>query len=317
MKKKRILISSAGTAAGWHVAKIISENFSKEFDIITSDTNPSHLVPASIFAKHHLQVPLVKAKGYREQMLKHFEKNNINIVIPFIDSEVFMFPADDLDLQKIGVKSISLPQHSVEIACNKKKLYDYLLNKQLTVPKVFRHHSQLKNNMEYFVKPIDGYGSINTKKTNYKEVKIYIDNPNYIVTECLSNPEITIEVFNYKKRVETLSRQRIETRNGVCTKAKLWVDSELNDLANNLCTVLDLPTAFCFQVMKNAHNKWTITDINPRLGGGASMSTTYGWSHTAALISTFTQSTMDPFSYLKSRNKAIYINRVYQDIIMQ
>jgi hypothetical protein len=135
-----------------------------------------------------------------------------------------------------------------------------------------------------------------------------------LVEEFCHGPEITIEIFNTKGLFSTICRERIETKGGVCTKARIFFDSNLQTLAKRICAVISLPPAICVQVMKNSNNTWVVTDVNPRLGAGTSMSSAYGWSLGSALFAYLLN--RDPRQWFTEQKKERYIVRTYQDIVM-
>ena len=120
----------------------------------------------------------------------------------------------------------------------------------------------------------------------------------WLVQEVCRPPELTVEVYNSEGTLCSLCRERLEVKSGVCTKARVFRDAELTRLAENLARNLQLPVAFCFQVMKNSAGKWVITDVNPRLGAGTALSSVCGWSLAAAALVNWGELLEDPLVYL-------------------
>ncbi len=139
----------------------------------------------------------------------------------------------------------------------------------------------------------------------------------HVVQEICHAPEVTVEVFNARGEVRTLCRERLEVKEGVCTKARLWRDAELSRLAGQLCQALSLPVAFCFQVMKNAANQWVITDLNPRLGAGTSLSSVCGWNLVAAALVVWAGLPEDPLALLEEFEGERFAVRAHRDFRTQ
>ena len=76
--------------------------------------------------------------------------------------------------------------------------------------------------------------------------------------------------------VQAVCRERLEVKAGVCTKARVFTDPQIGDLAERLGAGLGLEGAFCFQVMRDAARGWVVTDVNARHGAGSRMSAAVG-----------------------------------------
>lgn len=308
---KRILLGAAGTATSWHLSKVINENFSKELELFLSDSNPSKLVASSIFTKNYFQVPLANHKDYEKVLSEILEKYKIDFYIPLIDHDVYLFHSDRKDL---NTKLVSPNRKSGNILSNKLKTYEFLNNNEIRVPQCFTDQTQLDSRFDYFIKPLLGFGSRGTGIINSKTIQ-KSDFENNVIQEKLSGPEITIEVFNHSNGIKTICRERIETKAGVCTKARIFHDTILHDIAIKICNCIEMPIAFCFQVMKSKNNDWVLIDLNPRLGAGTSMVSKVGWSLSHALLATLLGEE-NPFDHLKDLDKETFVVRTYEDIIL-
>ena len=71
-------------------------------------------------------------------------------------------------------------------------------------------------------------------------------------------------------------RERVETKSGVCTKARIAPNPTMQDMAERLARGYGLRTPFCFQAMSDGAARLAVTDINPRLGAGTLMSAANG-----------------------------------------
>jgi len=119
--------------------------------------------------------------------------------------------------------------------------------------------------MELYSKTAKGFGTKTLKLSDVKQEISDYNSGNYLIQSECEKPEITIDVCYDRNRnyFSYVCRERIETKSGVCTKAKLFYDKKLEGIAFTLADKLKL-SAFCFQVMKYK-GEWAVTDINPRL----------------------------------------------------
>jgi phosphoglycolate phosphatase-like HAD superfamily hydrolase len=121
-------------------------------------------------------------------------------------------------------------------------------------------------------KPRSGVGSSGFMLLTSQEAldEIRGDEQRVVQARC-QPPEVTIDVFlsldggNFR----AICRERLETRAGVCTKARVFESDELTALAETIGRGLGLFGACCIQVMRDASNAWSVTDVNARPGGGA------------------------------------------------
>lgn len=315
MKKKKmnVLISPAGMAAVYHLTTIAKKHFADDIDIHLCDTNPRHLIAASKIATSFTQVKPFVDPNHRKEMLTIIKYKSIDIFLPMMEQELCLFSKDDLDLARLGVRCVSIYHTVIPLLQNKRLLLQFLSNHGIPVPREIKKND-IRKNGNYFVKPIDGYGSRGSRVVSGYDVNPYFLDKTMLVEEYCNGPEVTIEIFNTKGFFSTICRERIETKGGICTKARIFFDPNLQMLAQHVCAVIPLPPAICIQVMKNSKNKWVVTDINPRLGAGTSMASAYGWSLGSALFSHLLD--RNPRQWFTKQKRETYVVRTYSDVIM-
>jgi len=317
--KQRILISAAGTAAAFHLAELIKTKFGEHFSLYLCDTNPRHLVASAVFADGFFQVLPVTNGDFRGRMVEIFRKEQINIYVPLIDKDIYSFPADDPELVALGVKSVAPPAKSALVLRNKRTLAEHLRTKTIRVPRTFTVEEIAAANpeTEYFVKPEDGWGSSGASSMTGRRINEsaeQISGTRILIQELCQSPELTVEVYNARGKVLAVARERLETKSGVCTKARLSIDPDITAFAEKLCREIELPVAFCFQVMKNGADDWVLTDLNPRLGAGTSLSSTAGWSLAEAALVTWANLPTDPLHSLEQFHGERFVVRAYREI---
>lgn len=316
--KKRILISAGGSAASWHLASLVNERFLSHFDLFVCDIHPHRLVPAAALTPHFFQVPRIDDPGYFRRMLTLFGNYAIDIFVPIIDSDLYTFPVDAPELAELGVRSTGVLAKTATIVRNKRVLSAFLESRGFRVPRtVTLEEVAARPGCRFFVKPEQGFGSHGAFAAESDEVlRRAAANPGLLIQEVCDRPEITVEVFN-RETVLSLCRERIEVKAGVCTKARLFFDAGLHKIAERLCHSLDLPPAFCFQVMTDSDGHWAITDLNPRLGAGTALSTAYGWSLASAALVCYGELPLNPAQFLRTVPGDKYVARVYREMVLE
>lgn len=311
-KNHVVLLGSAGVGTAYASAKALRKYFNVK--IISVDTNPSHLVTANLFSDSYIQIPVISCDNFNDIILDIINKYEVDTYIPFIDNEVYKAA---LLYESGKIKhdlSIQLKDSSVAFTCmDKYTTFNWLRTNGFPTPDtyVIENKQQLKEG--YILKPRKGFGSQIQKIS--KEHEPYIVNfKNLIMQKQCSLPEITVDVHYSKqfKFFEYACRERIETKSGVCTKAKIFKEPSLGEMALSLAKKMKL-SSFCFQVMKT-ENEYAITDINPRLGAGTAMSNAVGLDFHSAMYANLWG--LNPEKYFNKLVKEKYVTRQYCEFVM-
>jgi len=307
-----VLLGSAGVGAAYASAKALRKYY--KVKIVTVDTNPSYLVTANLLSDYFEQIPTIACKDFGEAVIRIIDKYNIDTYIPYIDQEVYR-AAVLYENGKINSKVCLQVKNSsfAEICWDKYSTYIWLKTNGYPTPETFdiKDKSQLREG--YILKPRNGFGSVIHKIGKDSDMKIG-NFDELVMQEYCNNPEITIDV-HYSKKFDFFAfacRERIETKSGVCTKARIFNEPYLGEIALSLAKKLDL-SSFCFQVM-NINNEYMITDINPRLGAGTAMSVVIGLDFFASMFATLWD--QNPEKYFTRINEEKYVTRQYCEFIM-
>jgi len=309
--KKKILILSGGTATAWHLSQIVKDEFDTYFTLCIGDVNPRNLIPASTLCAEYYQLPFISDSAYYEYMIELLKEKNIDILVPLIDFDLALFPSDNIDLIKLNIYSTAPKRQLMNICKSKTDLSKLLSNNGILVPRIY-NQSDIEFNQKYFVKPDEGFGSKEAEILIGKDI-VFLDK--IIVQEILHQPEITVEVFKKDDYLSYICRERLETKSGVCTKARFCEDVEIDEIINRINTFIELPLACCIQFMKNNDNKWCLTDFNMRLGAGTALSFAAGFRISAAFLSVLAGQD-NCREYLHKTLDEVFVVRVYNEIVM-
>lgn len=174
----------------------------------------------------------------------------------------------------------------------------------------------IKDNNIYFIKHENGFGSINTQRILGKDIRNISDINNYLIEEECHAPEYTVECFYYKNHLKTLTRERLDSKAGVCSKARIFYSPYFQQIIKNLVKNFNAPLYFNLQFMKNNTSQYVITDVNLRLAGGINMNNTIGWSIPLAIskiiLGKNDKEILDCFPTI---NNEFFVIRTYQDIL--
>ena len=309
-----ILLLSAGTNACFHMAKTLKENFPGDFRIIGADINDKHLIPTCNYLDGFYRVPYNNAPGYYDKIIEICRTEHIGFLIPSFDADQKFFYPENADLRALNVISLGTSIDTLPIYDNKIKMADYLKQYGLPVPTNYAK-TDVKNDTEYMVKPVNGVGSIGATLKYGRDIA-NVDTNKYLIQEKCFEPEITMECFNYGKIFSCVCRERIAAKSGVCIKGRVFYDEKLSQIGRNFIKVLKTPYIFNLQFMKNSSGEYVITDVNLRTAGGMSMACAAGWDEVSALANIMLgKSDTEILKHIPQNIPETFIMRAYTDII--
>lgn len=308
--KKTIWITSAGAGNAFATAETIHRYFKNKVHLLIGDCNPKYLVSASVFADEYIEMPLLKDPSYSSFVRTIIHEKKVDIVIPFMDVDVLNFARLFESGEKVDMQVRS--SEYADICLDKYKTFLFCKQHDIPTPNTFLLDDKY-DMKEGILKPRSGHGSVVQDITDDQVLKNLDQKAQWIFQEKCLGPEITVDVFKPTEIqiVFSICRERIETKSGVCTKAKIFFDTGLHQLAVKISELLQLKS-FCFQVMQQ-NNQWVVTDINPRLGAGTAMSKEVGMDFFAATIADYMGE--DFRTYLKQYNGVAYVTRQYKNIL--
>lgn len=308
----KLLLLSCGTNACYHCAKTLKEKFKKDFYIIGADINEQYLIPTCNYLDAFYKVPYSSSPNYYEKIIEICKNEKVDYILPSFDSDQKLFYPENNDLIKLTVKSFGVNSETLKIYDNKEKINSFLNSNGFLTPKLFTQE-EIENNKNYFIKPKNGVGSIGAKIETGFNIK---NAQNLLIQEICLEPEYTVECFNFNGTTRTITRERIASKAGVCTKTKIFNHPELEKITKEFAQKIDCPHCFNLQFMKNQSNEFVITDVNLRLAGGMSLSAAAGWDEISALAKIMLNKSEDEiFETLPEKIQPQYVVRAYTDII--
>lgn len=313
--KKHILISAAGTGTAFTIASRLRAVWGDECKIVAMDTNPRHLVTSALLADRFIQSPPVRDESFLGFVEYIVGEESISTYIPILNDEFVVAQALKNRFASVDVWTSSIAS---ELARDKKMASAWLRSQGLPVPKMFdRYDVELEK--EYFVKPINGYGSQSARVMCGRDILGVQEQfwSEYIVQEKCSLPEITVDSF-YDQKLDfsfAVVRERIETKAGVCTKGRVFMDEEVSALAKKLAGALGQHGLICFQMMKNGPS-WLITDLNFRPGAGTAITIAAGYDLIAAAFACRWGEPYQSFLVGDLDAKGVYVTRQYAEFVM-
>jgi carbamoylphosphate synthase large subunit len=312
-----VLIGSAGAGTGFAAACAIRRVWSNAVRIVSMDSNWPHLCTSSLLSDVHEKVPLFSDRSFASVLAEIVARHSIDTYLPLFPGEIEMAAR----LMERGLEicyPALVPQVHTAALCNDKlRLATYLSDCGVAVPETFSV-SEAPNRAHFFLKPISGNGSVGARRVGISELMALPaeDKASSILQEICTGPEITVDTFYGGKplTLQTICRERIETKSGVTTKSRLFKCDALHNLAGLLADCLKLTGTFCFQVMQDSRGRTVVTDVNPRPGAATAMSVAAGSDFIAA---TFANAWGDDCErFFKPLGNEVYVTRQYTEFVM-
>lgn len=243
--------------------------------IITADLKRS--APASFLADTAELAPRIDAPDYVEKLLDICDRHRIDLLIPLIDTELYLL---SLHRQKFKDRGVTLLLSSVrtnEICYSKKETGIFFEKIGVKTPKVYDLSQDRELTFPLIVKPNTGSSSVGVyyvrDRTELNFFATYIKDA--IVQELIVGDEYTIDILvDFKGNVISIvPRLRLETRAGEVSKGITVKNPALIAAAKHV--VESLPGALgCItvQCFLQSNGEIVFIEINPRFGGGYPLS---------------------------------------------
>lgn len=310
----KLMLLSCGTNACYHFAKVLKEKFNDDFYILGVDINESYLIPSINYLDAFYKVPRFDSPDYYSIIIDICKKENPDYILPSFDFDQKLFYPENQDLVSLGVKSLGCSKDILKFYESKEKMVELLNSLDILTPKNFSK-SEINPESNYFIKPKNGVGSIGARIVLGANIINFENLDEYVVQDICFEPEYTVECFNYCGEFRAVTRERIASKSGVCTKTKVFNFQELELIAKNFSQKAKLPYCFNLQFMKNSNNEFVVTDVNLRLAGGMSLSYVAGWDEISALANVMLGRSSNVFKTLPVNVQPQYVLRAYTDIV--
>lgn len=286
-------------------------------DLTIIGVDISRDAPALYFCDITEIVCRISDKNYIPSLLAICERENVDCLIPTIDTDLLLLSKHKHCFEHIGTKVLISRTEKVQICRDKNYTADYFISLGLKSPKPFnsveKYEAELnlkKQSFPAFIKPKDGSSSINAYRVdNLNDLKLYAEKiRDYIIQPYISGKEYTIDIFcDYDGNpVYITPRERMAVRAGEVLKTRIVQDEVM--IAEMQALIADyMPcgqiTVQLIRDEKTGDNYYI--EINPRFGGGAPLSMKAGADSAEAVLKMLNG---DRLSYYNkaARDGAIY-----------
>ena len=305
-----ILVLSAGVPASHGVIKSLRDIDFKG-KIVSVDSNK--MSAGFYLSDSYHTVPNAFDKNYIEVLLGIVKKENINLILPTSSNEIITISKHSEMFTNIGVNLFMSNYKSIMICSDKLDFYNKC-KKYFPLPKTSLNPRDI--GFPFFAKPRKhSAGSRGIKVCRRIEDLSCVDvkEKEYIYQEYLPGLEYTIDVLcdMNSNPISIVPRKRLQTKEGVSTKAKIVRDVEIEKYCFDICKFLELKGSICLQMKEDVNEKLKFIEINPRFGGGTYFSTLAGINFVKVILDLINEKQVN-----LPNPKEITVLRYYNEVVI-
>ncbi len=279
-------------------------------NLIIYGADNSETAPALYFCDKKVKVCKISEVNYIPSLISLCKQENIDALIPTIDTDLLILSKNKKEFEKIGTKVFVSSYEEILICRDKRKTANFFNSINLKSPIPIDDYTKYNLEFPAFIKPIDGSSSINAYKVkDVSELETYVKQvPNYIITPFIEGTEYTVDVFcDYDGNPILITpRIRVAVRSGEVLKTQIDQDDKIIEETNCIIKAFRPCGPITIQLIRE---KKTNTDyfieINPRFGGGAPLSIKAGANSSIALLRIINKEDVQ-YEFKAAENGAIY-----------
>ncbi len=261
MEKKVILVTGIGGNVGQGILRNVKDSF-PEIHLIGTDI--ASFTSGNYLCDKTYQVPYSYDENYIPSMQKICEQENVDLIIPSTDYEVYFLAQNK---KKIPSKIVASDYKTTEKYLDKYKSYLYHKENNIPFAQSWTPSDFVLMKEDVIAKPRKGRGS--------RGIIINPNNPNdlpsdYMIQKLLKGKEITTAAYvtrdNKLHGIFTMERQ---LTNGTTSKAKVIFnyDERLREIANKMIKLGGIKGAFNIQSIVTEDQRVIPFEINCRISG--------------------------------------------------
>jgi hypothetical protein len=280
---KTVLLGAAGTGTSFAIASRLRARWGSNLKLIVTDIFEQHLVATSLLADKCLKTPYATDSSFHDVICGILTEEKVDVYIPILNEEIILGAELQHDPR---FKEVDIWSSALHAQCIDKVFADdWLTNAGVRTPRRYDPLQPITDDSSWICKPRSGFGSRGVRLLSPGQLQTLTpeEAAQSIIQEICAGPEITVDSFYDVVAGQGFSycRERLEIKSGVCTKARLFFDQELDLFARKIGEALKQRGTLCFQVMQSQQG-WAVTDLNLRSGAGTAMTCSAGFDVLAA-----------------------------------
>ena len=261
-------------------------------------TSNTKWAPALRYCNKKFFMPDIVAENYIDTMLQLCKREKVDALLSFLDQDVDILAQHFDEFKSIGVIPI-LPKPEASTICyDKFRTYQFLKGHGFHTPLTFIDLTRAKNALSgreisfpLIVKPRFGYGSRNVfNSSDLNEMETYFNlGKDMMVQEMVQGEELDMDICNDIYGEEVLAVvpwKKIASRAGETELSITLDDPNLIQIGIKLGKAIGQAGPMDVDVIR-VGDKYQIIDLNPRFGGGYSVTQLAGGDFPGMLVRMF------------------------------
>jgi len=305
-----VLVSGGGGAAAISTIKALRMG---GFDGRIVSTDAERLSAGLYLADAFRVVPRAKDPAFYPAVLRLIEDEHIGIIFPTSGFDIYEFARHKRELEAMGVV-VAMSDADAMATCENKWQFYLKTQGVFPLPETGRDPTTW-NRFPCFVKPVFGKGSRDTHRCATREELEFHTLParDMLIQEYLPGEEYTVDVLSDLSGAPLLAvpRARLETKDGISSKGRVFRDEEIERLCLDLARHLGLKGPTCMQLKRDDAGHPKFMEVNPRIGGGSMFTTLAGVNIPMLLLRLIAGMELAP-----QKAKDIVVLRYYEEVVL-
>ncbi|MBN1103512.1 MAG: ATP-grasp domain-containing protein [Deltaproteobacteria bacterium] len=277
----RILITSIGRKV--FLVRHLREGLGAGCRVVTVDM--SLRAPGRLFSDGFYQVPAIRDPGYIDRVLEIAEREKIDLIIPFKDTELGLFAAQRDDFESIGTRLMLSDAEAVLDCEDKLRTLSRFRNAGVRTPEIRTESDPPRFPAVWKQRGLGVETSGFAVVSNERELQaVQVMAPEGILQEYIDGREYTLDVYcdhQYRPRI-LVPRERLALRSYVTDIGRTAPWEPFLEEVERITQAFRLEGVINIQVFVHGEGH-TYLEINPRISGGFHLSLQAGFDLVAAL----------------------------------
>lgn len=220
--------------------------------------------------------PVDDEELYVHSLLKLCLRQEITVVIPVIDPEIYILSNYVEKFKQRGITIMVSSKNVLDICYNKIRMNHFLDQIGFLIPKTYTSldefvegYEKKKIDFPVIVKPVYGSGSVSTFQVTSMRELVEVFSEEALIQEFIDGQEYGVDVFNdlTGKPLRCVVKKKLAMRSGETDKAQTVKDECIQKKMVALAQALGHIGNLDCDVIKQGERLYVI-DLNPRFGGG-------------------------------------------------
>ena len=224
-------------------------------------------------------------KRYIKDILKITKENNINLIIPLSDLDLYILSKHKFFFYKLNCFPIISSPEVINTCFDKIKLSKFCEKNNINYPHLYKNKKEIGSGT-FTKKEIRGSGSSGLEKIRNKKFLKEFNDRKFIFQKYIKGQEYHLDIFNDLKGnyISTCIKKKILMRSGETDKCEIIHNRKIELFSKTISKCLKHIGNLDCDIILNNKKKIFLIDLNPRFGGGYPFTHLAGLNYLLALV---------------------------------